>query len=718
MTLPFGDFTPFGYLRNPSARATGWGQHQGGVLRTCDERVGMEWCYPTANVPTLRLAVWLVALLSGGARCETRRDFEAIGYVCRYHTANMLELDWRVDEVEVSARYFLDGDTLCLRLRAANQAAAPRPAFWQVVIEGEGAQRVDVAGDVVMLTSPPETMAPPVHVAGPCGTPWKATAEGARATVGTERLGPGAVLEVALALARGNVAAEVAERAERAADRAPSQLEVLLDEDRRFHATAPRLTGDWPPSWANGLHYDLETTRMCVFPAGGIFRDVWPSWMVAWPRVVLAEGALDMLRLAYADPQTAARAVLSLFRDAPAPNVPCVFEGGEPNMVARDGSICGTSPAWCLPFLCLERLYLRTLDRAWLAELLPYLEAYLDWWLAHRSDRDGFLVYRCTWEAGEDGNPRLDQGGSGDAVISDHVRPVELQAAMALSAERLAWLAGEVDEAAISARWAAVHQDFVRRTQTLWDPAESRFRDWLIQDGRFQDPDPDERYWGVDSRRWGALSLVGLFAADDAQKRLMQEEVRRHGNGPWTWWPSWTFALAEAAALTGQHEWLGEQAFSILDRVYRQNDRRTLADFPRPTPGAAREYWPRDLRDWRAGDGYGWGAETADLLLRHMVGFGESREAGLTFTLTPALPEALRIPGRQYGVRNVLYRSTVFDLSYTVSRDSSMLVGAIELRAPAACGVVGPNTPLYQGGCARRHHFPLRNGVRYGVRIE
>ena len=75
------------------------------------------------------------------------------------------------------------------------------------------------------------------------------------------------------------------------------------------------------------------------------------SWMAAWPRVVLAEGVLDMLRLAYADPALAQRAVLSLFRDAPQPNVPCVFEGGEFNMVAADGSRCGTSPAWCLPFL-------------------------------------------------------------------------------------------------------------------------------------------------------------------------------------------------------------------------------------------------------------------------------------------------------------------------------------------------------------------------------
>ena len=35
-------------------------------------------------------------------------------------------------------------------------------------------------------------------------------------------------------------------------------------------------------------------------------------------------------------------------------------------MVAADGSVCGTSPAWCVPFYNLERLYLQTLDREWL----------------------------------------------------------------------------------------------------------------------------------------------------------------------------------------------------------------------------------------------------------------------------------------------------------------------------------------------------------------
>ena len=79
-------------------------------------------------------------------------------------------------------------------------------------------------------------------------------------------------------------------------------------EDAAFYATCPTLDGDWPAHWREGLHHDFETTRLLVQPPRGIFNDVWPSWMAAWPRVVMAEGTLDMLRLAYADPTLAQRA--------------------------------------------------------------------------------------------------------------------------------------------------------------------------------------------------------------------------------------------------------------------------------------------------------------------------------------------------------------------------------------------------------------------------
>ena len=72
--------------------------------------------------------------------------------------------------------------------------------------------------------------------------------------------------------------------------------------DDVFWSHAPRLTGDWPEHWRRGWVYDMETTRLLLLPPGGIFRGEWPTWMAAWPRAVLAEGALDLDRLGLAEP--------------------------------------------------------------------------------------------------------------------------------------------------------------------------------------------------------------------------------------------------------------------------------------------------------------------------------------------------------------------------------------------------------------------------------
>jgi hypothetical protein len=441
----------------------------------------------------------------------------------------------------------------------------------------------------------------------------------------------------------------------------------LLEQDARFYATAPRLMGDWPAHWAEGLHHDFETTRALVLPAGGIFGDVWPTWMVAWPRVVFAEGTLDMLRLAYADPETAQRAVLSLLRDAPMPNVPCVFQGGEYNMVASDGSRCGTSPAWCLPFLNLELLYLRTLDRPWLSEIYPRAAAYLEWWLANRADSEGWIVYKCTWESGEDGNPRLDPTGSGDADISRRVRPVELQATLAHAADVMGFFARELGEP--DDRWRALHTDYLERTRQLFDPATGRFRDWLVAEGCFVEPSPHTPYWGVDACRESPQSLTPLLLGFSADP----EEVRRLARPPWSLWPSWTWSVIESAAAAGRHEVVADLAFDAIDRVYRTTTRRDTATLARPIPGSAPEFWPEDWRTYGGSDCYGWGATTANLLIRHLFGFKESRRTDVwAAELAPAFPQALMRPGARYGLHNLLYRGRTVELWYEIESESTL----------------------------------------------
>ncbi|MCC6175136.1 MAG: hypothetical protein IT305_07515 [Chloroflexi bacterium] len=488
-------------------------------------------------------------------------------------------------------------------------------------------------------------------------------------------------------------------------------VERAYAEDDAFWRGAARLVGDWPSAWRRGWVYDLETTRMCVMPPGGVFCDVWPAWMIQWPRAVVAEGTLDMVRLAYASPVLAQRALLSLFRDAPAPNVPCIFQGGEPNMVAKDGSVCGTSPAWCIPFYNLERLYALTGDRGWLAAIYPYLTRYAEWWLAERTDAAGWAVYRCTWEAGEDDTPRLDPERTGDNVVSAYVRPVELQAAMAQSAGVLARFAEALGKASDAEYWHTVAAQYAERTRQLWDPGEGRFRDWDARHGRFLAPSGEANYWGIDPCRYSALAFTPLLAgiADRDQTVALVHELDAYSGPPWTLWPSWSYVVLEAGLAAGARALTGRIAAEIVDRVYAELDVRTVPGTAWPTPGVAREYWPLDLSTWGSCEGYGWGANTASLLVRQVFGFLEgaipvlphrvprlpascpethdpfkpppdsalptasalprvidSPAARPSFALVPNLPPSLLAPGRRYGLAQLPLHGLRLDILYVV----------------------------------------------------
>lgn len=734
MAFPEGDYTPYGYLRNPYHRASaGWSSLEGGNLRTSDHHLGMEWAYAWHRGTTLRAGISL-ATGSGESRCLTRADYSAIGYASRYHSANVLGFDWTLDGVVVAARYFLVDESLCAHLEATNTSPLPRRFRLEVIGRvwvHEGVATVQTNGSTAIFRATDDSGGPPVHalaVSGSGLTPVRQLDDEAvpeaEVWVGSGmdvELAPGTRAQLTAALGRAESEDRALEAARSALPLAATRLRELLAEDDAFYQRCPVLAGDWPHGWREGLVYDFETTRMCAMPAGGIFGDVWPSWMSGWPRIVVAEGTLDMMRLAYADPGLAQRAVLTMFRDSPGDNVPCVFQDGSFNMVAADGSQCGTSPAWCLPFLNLELLYLRTLDRTWLAELFPYLERYLDWWLRNRTDSRGWIVYKCTWEAGEDGNLRLDPSGSGDADISRRVRPVELQATMALSASTMALFAGELGLVDQKQRWGRVAAAYRRRTRRMFDPVPGRFRDWLIQEHRFQGEGTGEQYWGADSLRFSPLSLTPLLGgvATQEQAQALRREVELHCTAPWTSWPSWCHVLAECGSAAGLHGLIGEMAWGVIDLMYRRNNRRSLAEAPRPTPGASPEYWPQDLRDWNASDAYGWGATTANLLLRHLFGLQESRSTRTwVLDLVPALPQALLQNGRIYTVRNFQYRGLLLNLSYAWNGDS--IEAELELHEARRCVVraAGGSTVHRSRLPSSLHAFKLVNGHRHRLLLR
>ncbi|MBV9597068.1 MAG: hypothetical protein JOZ87_09390 [Chloroflexi bacterium] len=656
------DFTPFGYLRNPAHRARDWADTVGGNLRTCPDRLGVEWAYPVGRDANARAGLAIETTVDARP-CRSRADFDAIGLACRHHSCLIVAYAWRLNGMSVDACFFLAADdALALRITVLNTALESRAVDLRVMALHDG--------------TPPGGHA----LAG--------------ATSLAVSMAPGEQRQVVAVLGRGKDRASADAEARRASADADTTYARLLDEDAAFDAACPRLSGDWPRHWSEGLHHDFQTTRLLVQPPGGIFTDVWPAWMAAWPRVVLAEGTLDMLRLAYAQPGVALRAVATLLRDAPDPNVPCVFRDGEYNMVAADGSLCGTSPAWCLPFQNLRLLYLRTLDREWLARIYPFAAAYLEWWLTERTDSEGWLVYRCTWESGEDGNPRLDPTGSGNADISARVRPVELQATLGHAAGVLAFFAAELGLDA--ARWRRLEADYRERTRSMFDADTGRYRDWLIAEQRQQPDCPERPYWGVDACRYSAQSLTPLLLGLPLDAR----EVWRHASPPWTLWPSWTWSLVESAAAAGMFAGVGQVAFDIVDRVYRITTRRELGSLPqpRPMPGSSPEFWPEDWRTYAGSDAYGWGATTANLLIRHLFGFKESSDTtGFVFDLTPALPAPMLHVGARYAIDRLNYRGRHFNLAYTVRADR--LLAEVELEGT-------------------RHAFETHSGERVTIRID
>jgi hypothetical protein len=680
MTFPVGDYTPFGYLANPYHRARSYADVEAGLLRSTDDVVGFGWVEPTARKPALDVS-FAIALRWKGRTYQVRPDFARLGYRSVHHSSLLFTYDWELDAVRGIFAVALAGrDELVGRISLQNAGTLPhecdvivvarawsRDGRWTVEYFGRSWRLAEVVTDRTFDFSLSGT--PARSLAGAeLSALAPALALDDRAVAGfmfEARLKAEETVEVGLGLQRG-ATSQPSGLAERA-------IQTCVDkrrDDDDFYAGVALPVGDWPDSWKRGWIYDLETTRACIFPAGGVFRDEWPSWMMPWPRVVLAEGSLDATRFSYASPARALGLLATIFRDAPAANIPCVFQGGEPNMVAKDGSVCGTSPAWCLPFHNVKLLYYRTLDRDWLRQILPGLVAYLQFWLDDRTDEEGWAVYKCTWEAGEDCTPRLDPAGEGDEVVSRYVRPVELQATMSYSARVVAELASEVGDAATEERWTGVATDFARRTAELWDDEAGRFRDWDKRTGAFLTAPGETTYWKTDPIRFSPLSLTPLVAgiATSNQIDRLRKEIRYYDAAPWCYWPSWSYVIAEAATTSGWHGIAGEFAARIVDRVYRSNDRRTLSDSPRPTPGTSPEFWPLDLAEFDGSDGYGWGATTTSLWMRQVFGFLDDYSSNeCAFLLAPNLPATWLKVGRTFGMTRLPYRGRRLDIRYDVS---------------------------------------------------
>jgi hypothetical protein len=434
----------------------------------------------------------------------------------------------------------------------------------------------------------------------------------------------------------------------------PATLAARATEDERFWARAPQLSGDWPAHWRRGLATDLETLRMVVRPTVGVFARPWDGMQIQAPRSVLAETALDALSLAWADPALARGILLECFASAPRPNVPCQREDGSYNMVADDGAICGTGPEWGWPLVAAEALWRRSGDREWLAALYPRAAAYLEWWLAARTDGDGWLVHACSWESGQDVSARFGEQQTGGSAVR-HLRPVDLQAAAAQGCALLAtWSAALDRPSGEVARWQAHAARLAAHVQRMWRGAW--FYDFDAQAGR----------WSEIRDPMHLAPLLGRLATpvQIAALRPSFAALPSHGVWPALVWPPVAYTALEAALPAGLEARAAELAAEIAERAWQRMDARDLEP-DGGLPGVARESWPLGGREVGAGiEGYGWGALTTHFVVRYIVGL---REASPTsFHLMPSLPAAWRRPGAVFSIDPLPYGAGVLALTYRV----------------------------------------------------
>ncbi|HZP00988.1 MAG TPA: hypothetical protein VFD30_11890 [Terriglobia bacterium] len=696
--FPQGSYTPFGYLDNPYHS---WALHQSGVVRSVPA-VGFGFYYPAGPGgyfsyeknsiyrASLRLGFRLgsIVLFEPGDFSERAVDLRA-----SHHSRNVLTFNFTVSNLQVSVPFFLVGEnTLAclvnaqntgttnqeLRIFAVQRFELGNESWWgrdgvagfydsdrdEVILRSFAAGptlslKADLASDDRIITPDEDALAAWMRgskVEQRSGTTYFPKGLNAGLSCDLRVSGNGAA-ECGFYLSRSVNRARATQEVRSAQLQARWTLRRKVAEDDDFWSQAPQLEGDFPAHWKHSWVYDFETLRMMVRRPMGLYKHPWDAMQIQAPRNVLAETSIDMWTLCYADEEAAKAVLLGQFQDAPEPNVPCMREDGTMNMVAADGSECGTSLQWCYPFYCLESVFLRTMDRPWLEQLYPYLAAHLEWTLQHRRDRDGWIVPKCSWESGMDASQRfLIKQPTGGEVI-DFVRVAELQAAMAHAARVMQQFAGYLGRKGEIARWEELSGVYTEKARELWH--EGWFYDQDARTGR--------AIVIPGHREVTQVGPVMCGVATPEQVRAMIPKMREYESNQefWLEWPSHVLPYVESVWKAGDREFLSRVLFAIVDRVYSSMDRRAVtAGEKLGWPGVSCEVW--GAQGAYGGEGYGWGATLPAHIIRSIIGFREESETvKMTFTLGPNLPDKLLANGKVFGLRNIRYRGMSMNFRYT-----------------------------------------------------
>lgn len=626
------EYTPHGYLNVPNHTRN---LNPLGVLRSWG--CGFRWHFPA------------YAGMYGGRRETYRAGLQVVPapetpVTCPYHSGNLFVFRWG----ETSVRYHLVGDHVLRAMIHSSEPITLRCGYERLLAangewgeSGLVGRAVDGClvlqgfedGDAFVLWA-----SAPLDSVSVGGSPAPAhhgaftTVIGRRGGVvvleATCQIAAGAPVEVLWARGKTH---DAAMRVLRDAQTNGATAEATARaDDKRFWALTPRLSGDWPDHWRRGMVYDMDTVRMMVKQPCGVYEHIWDAMQLHAPRVVLAETAMDALLLGYADVPLAQQLLLGTLADASAANVPCSREDGSYNMVAADGTVCGTAPSWGYPFLVAAWLWHARPDRGWLLTIYPLLAKHLRWWLAERSDDDGWLHFACSWESGQDESPRFGPQSLGGGHPIRHVRPVDLHGAVAHAAGTLARWAALLGYADDAATWQTLADDYTARLGALWNG--ERFADYDASAATLTATDD---VMLLAPLALGVTMPAQIAALGPALQRLRAEAQE---------WPMGAWTATESLLAAGMTQHAAEIAAAVCDRAYGFWDaREAMPD--RTLPGVACEYWPTNGRC--GGEGYGWGAFTTHLLLRVLLGIMPENGA---LQVRPNLPPRWRKVGTRYGV--------------------------------------------------------------------
>jgi hypothetical protein len=438
-----------------------------------------------------------------------------------------------------------------------------------------------------------------------------------------------------------------------------------------------------------------------------------------------------MWALSHADPEIAKDVFLGQFLDAIEPNVPCMREDAVMNMVAADGSECGTSISWCYPFFCAASIHARTGDLKWLAHLYPRLARLLRWTIANRSDKDGFIVGKCSWETGMDGARRFLIEQPTGAELIDFIRVVELQAATANAAGVLEKFAQELGDQRTAAEWKRVRRAYGEKTQQLWNGADW-FHDFDTRNGNpittvgkdFGQVAPIFCGVATEQQITAMLPSLHTFYEQSRAGSLKNEDGWVDG----LQWSSLTLPYLESLWTAGEYELLSQAVHMIAERIYPSMDRREVKKAEEAwviqreggsrvgIPGVSCEMWTPQGAG--GGEGYGWGAVLPAHIMRNVIGIREGDQARRLW-LCPNLPAEFMVLGKSYILRNWPYRQLGLAVRYSIQDDRRLDVGLDFTPSQTSLRVLDMEGRPVQSRnpAATPFAFSAHNRQRYELRI-